>query len=61
MINNFNINNFHLWTALITPFDQNGLVDYATLDTLVAEQEAANNGILLLGSCLLYTSDAADE
>jgi len=42
MINNFNINNFHLWTALITPFDQNGLVDYATLDTLVAEQEAAN-------------------
>jgi 4-hydroxy-tetrahydrodipicolinate synthase len=50
MINNFNINNFHLWTALITPFDQNGLVDYATLNTLVAEQEAANNGILLLGS-----------
>ncbi|MCK8136549.1 4-hydroxy-tetrahydrodipicolinate synthase [Pseudoalteromonas sp. 2CM28B] len=50
MINNFNINNFHLWTALITPFDQNGLVGYATLDTLVAEQEAANNGILLLGS-----------
>ena len=50
MINNFNINNFHLWTALITPFDKNGLVDYATLNTLVAEQEAANNGILLLGS-----------
>lgn len=50
MTKNFDLNNFHLWTALITPFDQNGHIDYDTLTRLVAEQAAANNGILLLGS-----------
>ncbi|CAM2990380.1 4-hydroxy-tetrahydrodipicolinate synthase [Pseudoalteromonas distincta] len=50
MINNFNLNDYSLWTALVTPFDQHGDVDYSTLTKLVREQEAAHNGILLLGS-----------
>jgi len=50
MINNFNLNDYSLWTALVTPFDQHGDVDYNTLTKLVSEQEAAHNGILLLGS-----------
>jgi 4-hydroxy-tetrahydrodipicolinate synthase len=50
MINNFNLNNYPLWTALITPFDKYGDIDYKTLSALVSEQEAAKNGILLLGS-----------
>ncbi|MBB1292867.1 MAG: 4-hydroxy-tetrahydrodipicolinate synthase [Pseudoalteromonas rhizosphaerae] len=50
MINNFNLNDYPLWTALVTPFTDAGEVDYATLDQLVAQQQVANNGILLLGS-----------
>jgi len=50
MINNFNLNDYSLWTALVTPFDQHGDIDYNTLTKLVREQEAAHNGILLLGS-----------
>ena len=50
MKNNFDLNNYPLWTALVTPFTDAGEVDYAILDQLVAQQQAANNGILLLGS-----------
>ncbi|MEM5479354.1 4-hydroxy-tetrahydrodipicolinate synthase [Pseudoalteromonas fuliginea] len=50
MINNFNLNDYSLWTALVTPFDQHRDVDYNTLTKLVRDQEAAHNGILLLGS-----------
>ncbi|KTF13990.1 4-hydroxy-tetrahydrodipicolinate synthase [Pseudoalteromonas sp. H105] len=50
MKNNFNLNDFPLWTALVTPFTESGKVDYAVLEQLVAQQQAANNGILLLGS-----------
>ncbi|SEK98582.1 4-hydroxy-tetrahydrodipicolinate synthase [Colwellia chukchiensis] len=39
-----------LWTALITPLDDNGDIDYPSLGNLVLAQNAANNGILLLGS-----------
>jgi len=39
-----------LWTALVTPFDNHGDVDYAALTNLVHLQEGAGNGILLLGS-----------
>ena len=35
---------------MLRRFDQQGNVDYDTLTTLVSEQEAAHNGILLLGS-----------
>lgn len=39
-----------LWTALITPMTDNGEVDYPAIEKLVHEQNAAGNGILVLGS-----------
>lgn len=39
-----------LWTALITPFDHHGEIDYVSLMNLIRLQEEAGNGILLLGS-----------
>jgi len=39
-----------LWTALITPFDHHGEIDYTSLMNLIQLQEEAGNGILLLGS-----------
>ncbi len=46
----FNLNEYPLWTALITPMTEQGQVDYASLKALVAQQQQAQNGILLLGS-----------
>jgi 4-hydroxy-tetrahydrodipicolinate synthase len=46
----FDLNNYPLWTALITPLTSEGAVDYASLALLVEQQQAADNGILLLGS-----------
>ncbi|MEW6998219.1 4-hydroxy-tetrahydrodipicolinate synthase [Colwelliaceae bacterium BS250] len=46
----YNINNYPLWTALVTPFDQFGEVDYNCLAKLVDDQQQAGNAILLLGS-----------
>jgi 4-hydroxy-tetrahydrodipicolinate synthase len=45
-----NFNNFPLWTALITPFNNDLTVDYISLKKLIKEQNDANNGILILGS-----------
>lgn len=45
-----NLNSFPLWTALVTPFDQHGEVDYACLAKLVDDQQQAGNGILICGS-----------
>lgn len=42
--------NVPLWTALITPFDASGQVDFDTLTNIARHQADANNGILLLGS-----------
>lgn len=39
-----------LWTALITPFNADESIDFASLAQLAKEQEAAGNGILILGS-----------
>lgn len=50
MKTSFNLSDFPLWTALVTPFDTQNNVDFDTLARLVEEQVAANNGILLLGS-----------
>lgn len=44
------LNDFSLWTALVTPFDTNGAVDYDCLKKLVEDQQQAGNGILLCGS-----------
>ncbi|WP_010367058.1 4-hydroxy-tetrahydrodipicolinate synthase [Pseudoalteromonas citrea] len=50
MKSQYDLSNYPLWTALVTPFDDNNQVDYDVLRTLVCEQAQANNGILLLGS-----------
>lgn len=39
-----------LWTALITPFDQQGKVNFGELEKLIKLQEEAGNGLLILGS-----------
>lgn len=39
-----------LWTALITPMHEDGTAHFSDLETLIRRQEAAGNGILLLGS-----------
>ena len=41
---------YSLFTALITPFDDQGNVDFDDLLTLLKQQETAGNGILILGS-----------
>ena len=49
MKSQFNLTQYPLWTALVTPFTETGEVDYDNLAQLVADQQDANNGILLLG------------
>ncbi len=39
-----------VWTAIITPLDQSGNLDFTSFEKLVGEQEKAGNGILFLGS-----------
>ena len=39
-----------LWTALITPFNQDGSIDFDSLAKIAKIQAQAGNGILLLGS-----------
>jgi len=42
--------NTPLWTALITPFLDDGRIDFEALNKLVRKQEESKNGILVLGS-----------
>ncbi|MCO4780893.1 MAG: 4-hydroxy-tetrahydrodipicolinate synthase [Candidatus Cloacimonetes bacterium] len=44
------LNEVKCWTALVTPLNDNGSIDFISLSTLVEEQSRAKNGILLLGS-----------
>lgn len=46
----FNLADYPLWTALVTPFKENGEVHYDDLEKLLNQQEQAGNGILILGS-----------
>ena len=39
-----------LWTALITPFNQDGSIDFDSLAEIAKAQIHAGNGLLLLGS-----------
>lgn len=45
-----NLSDFPLWTALITPMNEDGSVQFDDLEKLVRQQEKAGNGILLIGS-----------
>jgi 4-hydroxy-tetrahydrodipicolinate synthase len=44
------LNNYPLWTALITPLTHSFKVDFSVLTKLVEEQSEAGNGLLILGS-----------
>ncbi|OUL57334.1 4-hydroxy-tetrahydrodipicolinate synthase [Pseudoalteromonas ulvae] len=64
MIQQFDLSEYPLWTALITPFTEQDTIDFNGLAQLVAEQVQANNGILLLGSTgegLALTMDEQQE
>lgn len=44
------INDFSLWTALVTPLTPSLTVDFKSLKNLIFEQNDAKNGLLILGS-----------
>lgn len=44
------LSQYPLWTALVTPFTDDGSVDFSSLRNLLKKQESAGNGVLLLGS-----------
>ncbi|NMP15929.1 4-hydroxy-tetrahydrodipicolinate synthase [Thalassotalea sp. Y01] len=46
----FQLDDFPLWTALVTPFNDAGEIDYDSLAKIVEDQVQAGNGILICGS-----------
>jgi len=55
------VKNCCLWTALITPFNLDGTIDFASLKTVSINQAQAGNGLLLLGSTGEGLALSADE
>ena len=45
-----NLSRYPVWTALVTPFDENNAIDYQSLAKIAKQQADVGNGILLLGS-----------
>lgn len=45
-----NINDYLVWTAIITPMKSDGSVDYESFEALLKKQEASGNAITILGS-----------
>ncbi len=41
---------FPLWTAMITPMKTNGEIDFKSFEVVLRKQEEAGNGVLVLGS-----------
>ena len=46
----FDLDQYPLWTALVTPLNESGAIDFDCLTQLVSAQAQAQNGVLLLGS-----------
>jgi 4-hydroxy-tetrahydrodipicolinate synthase len=44
------INSYQVWTAIISPMNTDGSIDYDSFTSLLKEQEQAQNGITILGS-----------
>ncbi len=44
------INSYQVWTAIITPMNEDASIDYQSFERILKEQEAANNGLTVLGS-----------
>ena len=47
---NKNINEYPLWTAIVTPMNADSTVDYPTFEKLLKEQEVARVAVVILGS-----------
>jgi 4-hydroxy-tetrahydrodipicolinate synthase len=45
-----NINEYPLWTAIVTPMNEDSSVDYPTFEKILREQEAAKVAVVILGS-----------
>jgi 4-hydroxy-tetrahydrodipicolinate synthase len=45
-----NINNYPLWTAIVTPMNADSSVDFESFEKILREQESANNAVVILGS-----------
>lgn len=50
-----------LWTALVTPFNPDGSIDFVSLEKVAINQAQAGNGLLLLGSTGEGLALTADE
>lgn len=47
---NKNISEYQVWTAIISPMNSDGSVDYESFEGLLREQDACGNAITILGS-----------
>ncbi len=45
-----NIDKYQIWTAIITPMDEDGSIDYESFEKILREQDMAGNAITILGS-----------
>lgn len=45
-----NLNDYSLWTAIVTPLHDNNEIDWESFARILKEQEEAGNGVLILGS-----------
>ena len=45
-----NINNYPLWTAIVTPMNNDSTIDFESFEKILKEQEAAQNAVVILGS-----------
>lgn len=45
-----NLNDYPLWTAIVTPMNADSSVDYTSFEKILKEQEAANVAVVILGS-----------
>lgn len=45
-----NLDQFHLWTAVVTPLLDDGSLDFDSLTKIIKLQDEARNGLLILGS-----------
>lgn len=45
-----NLNEYPLWTAIVTPMNEDSSVDYTSFEKILREQEAAKNAVVILGS-----------
>lgn len=41
---------YPLWTAIVTPMEADGSIDFRSFENLLKQQEEAGNGVLILGS-----------